>query len=921
MSRNLPFAERDAWDDHDGASRSVLDRTFDLPFVTGRWILVTVAVVAGGLLRLVDLARWPFTAAEGEIALAAHNLMRGADVPDHLLGMPATVQWVGLFLFSGGSAETVARVAAAVAGLALIIGTARFARWIGGVPAVAASLLLAFSPTLVAASRRIDGGIVLVGLSLAAVACLTLAFERGGLVWPALSGVTAALLFLSHPLGLPIFVLGGLAVYLLPTTKRIPARDGFLLCAAAALGTLVLVATSFLTRPAGFTAAIGENLSLLWTQHVSDAGTRFYMPAFNLILNEPLLIVLAIVGARAPVNQAVARALGIWAIETLILVSVLGDVGLPGYALTVLPLALLAGLGAAHVVERAPWREFQRGPAAIYVIAIILAAAALLAVFGMVTSGTGVDRTGWLLQFGLVIVVGVVPLAWTISWVGRRLQGYRGVLALVAALIVLGAIGVRSSVLAASERPGYPGEPTAAGALGADLPIIVGRLQRLSRDLTLSSRDGQDPGGGHGLVIAVDTTIAQPFAWYFRDYPRFSTFDPEREAPPPDAQVILLAGSRDPRAIAPAYRGQPYVYAYGVPDVYASPDWGALLSGIVKPSDWRTFAGFVIDREPTITPTPVEFQLLATPDIAAQLFPTVGPFSLDDRPGAGSGEGQFSRPRGIAIAADGTIYVVDSRNVRVEIFDSAGQYVAQFGGEGSGPGQFARFPGAGGGGPGGIAIGDDGRLYVADTWNHRIQVFTADGAFLFAWGSFFDAQDDPNAAQASPGQFYGPRGIDVHDGLVYVTDTGNERVQVFTPEGEFVRMFGLTGSGDGQLLEPVGIVVAADGTVLVADSHNARIARFTGDGAWLGAWPAPDWTGQRFFEPYLALGPDGTLYASASPLAAILVFAPDGTQLPNLIAPELRQPFGLAVTPDGRQVLVTDGAINAVVRVTLGGTQ
>jgi DNA-binding beta-propeller fold protein YncE len=913
----MPIAERDEWDDNFDGPRSTLDRTIDLPIATGRWMVVALAFAAGVLLRFLDLTRWPLSVGEAEITLTAHNLVHGADVPESLLGMPTTIQWVALFLFSGGSTESLARVAVATAGLLAVLAATRFERWLGAIPAVAASVLLATSPTLVAASRRVDGGILLVLLSLALIACLLRAFEERGLLWPALAGVSVALLLLSHPLGLPAILLCGLAVYLLERPEGEFSRDPVLIGFASALGTLALVATVFFTHPASFTASIGENLSLLWNDYVTEAGEGFYMPAFNLILNEPLLLILAVVAAKASPHRTLVRATGIWAIETFILISILGDVVLPGYAITVLPLALLAGLGAAHLVERVPWHEFRRGPAAIFVVAVILASAALMAVFGMVTGGAGADRSQWLLEFGLVIAVGVLPLAWTISWLGQRLAGDRGVLVLLAALILIGAISVRSTVLAASERPGMPGEPTAAGAIGSDVPILVGRLDRLSRDLTNSVRDSQDPGGGHGLIIAVDSAISQPFEWYFREYPNLTVFDPETELPPADAQVVLLSETRDPRAVAPAYRGQNYLYAHDTPEFYQSPDWGALVSGIFSPSDWRTFAGFVLDREFATDPAAIEFQLLATPDIAAQLFPSVGPFSLDDRPGAGSGDGQLSRPRGIIVADDGSTYVVDSRNVRVQQYDASGQYVAQFGGEGSGPGQFARFPGAGGGGPGGIAIGDDGRIYVADTWNHRVQVFSPEGAFLFSWGSFFDAQDDPNASQASPGQFYGPRDIAVHDGMIYVTDTGNERVQVFTPEGEFVRMFGLPGSSDGQLLEPVGIHVTDDGTVLVADSHNARIARFTTAGEWLDPWPVVEWTGQRFFEPYLEVGQDGTVYASTSTLATIIVLDSDGTPQPALLAPELRQPFGLALTPDGSQLLVTDSTINAVVRVPL----
>lgn len=240
-----------------------------------------------------------------------------------------------------------------------------------------------------------------------------------------------------------------------------------------------------------------------------------------------------------------------------------------------------------------------------------------------------------------------------------------------------------------------------------------------------------------------------------------------------------------------------------------------------------------------------------------------------------------------------------------------------FGSDGSGPGQLARFATSGGGGPNGIAIGDNGDIYVADTWNHRIQVFSSDGAYLNGWGSFFDAQDDPALAATNEGTFYGPRGLAFHDGELYVTDTGNERIQVFTPDGAFVRMWGTTGSADGNLLEPVGIAVTADGTVLVADSHNARIARFDSEGNPLEAWPVDAWAGLTFFEPYLAAGPDGSVYATNSTNGTIETFGPDGTPGVTLGEGLVRQPFGVTVTADGASLLVTDGALHAVVTVPI----
>jgi DNA-binding beta-propeller fold protein YncE len=191
----------------------------------------------------------------------------------------------------------------------------------------------------------------------------------------------------------------------------------------------------------------------------------------------------------------------------------------------------------------------------------------------------------------------------------------------------------------------------------------------------------------------------------------------------------------------------------------------------------------------------------------------------------GNGEGQFSSPWGIAVdQVRGYIYVVDSANFRIQKFDLSGEFIMQWGSFGANDGQFYF--------PRGIAVDQaDGSVYVVDMGNHRVQKFDTSTnvlpQLLAKWGGGLGPghASDPRAQE--PGQFRSPWGIAVDSqGDVYVTDTGNHRVQKFDREGNFITQWGGFGNGDGQFNFPYGIAVDAKGSVFVVDSGNTRVQQF-----------------------------------------------------------------------------------------------
>lgn len=180
----------------------------------------------------------------------------------------------------------------------------------------------------------------------------------------------------------------------------------------------------------------------------------------------------------------------------------------------------------------------------------------------------------------------------------------------------------------------------------------------------------------------------------------------------------------------------------------------------------------------------------------------------------GAGLEQFKLLGGIALDAEGNVWVTDTGNNRFAKYSPQGKFLAAYGSKGTGNGQFES--------PQGIVVNPvSGNILVADTGNDRIQEFTPLGGFVKAWGS---------SGQGN-GQFDRPTQLStrkVLDGkvLIYVSDTGNDRVQIFWGgSGNYVTQAGSSGSEPGQLKSPRGISVTG-GHWFVADSDNDRIQEF-----------------------------------------------------------------------------------------------
>lgn len=283
----------------------------------------------------------------------------------------------------------------------------------------------------------------------------------------------------------------------------------------------------------------------------------------------------------------------------------------------------------------------------------------------------------------------------------------------------------------------------------------------------------------------------------------------------------------------------------------------------------------------------------------------------------GRSPGEFHRPTAIATDADGDVYVAEAGNHRIQVLTRTGAFVRMWGSEGSGPGQFRR--------PAGIAVNAEGHVYVADTYNYRIQVFANDGTFLRSWGSKGTAPGQFHDPKALDGTGPGPEGIAVdRNGVVYVTDPWNHRVQVFASDGRYLREWRHLPGPCGQfntpdaiarckrsyLDAPTGIAVDRNGRVFVVNTGLSTnmdifyVQEFTPGGELDRVWGA-DGSGPGQFEmpAGVAVGEDGSVYVADRGNNRVQKFSADGrfaTQWGAIGNGRLRQPVAIAAGENGR---------------------
>jgi sugar lactone lactonase YvrE len=337
----------------------------------------------------------------------------------------------------------------------------------------------------------------------------------------------------------------------------------------------------------------------------------------------------------------------------------------------------------------------------------------------------------------------------------------------------------------------------------------------------------------------------------------------------------------------------------------------------------------------------------------------------------GSDPGQFFAPSGLAIGPDKNVYVADTVNNRVQVFSLAGEFKGMFGSGGTGPGQF-NFPSDVVIATGSIVY--EFKVYVADSLNDRIQVFSLDAVLapvesrtLAALSFSYSGQ--LGATGVEPGQLLRPESLDLdQNGNLVIADMRNDRIQklslsgqaldvlsdasrarftgddldlalgadgrlfvsdvyslpqngfdgaiqVFGPDGGFMTMW------DGVLA--VATTFDSQGNLIILNATTGRIEKYSPDGQLLDALGSEN-PGSRIITPRAALATDAqdNLYILSTSLGSIQKFSADGTYLDSWGAPgsqpgQLLSPYDFAI--HGDEIFVADTSNHRVQVFDLNG--
>ncbi len=636
-----------------------------------------------------------------------------------------------------------------------------------------------------------------------------------------------------------------------------------------------------------------------------------------------------------------------WAITALLAYTVAGE-KMPWLTVHItLPMILLSGWAIGYLIDTTNWVAFRskKGWQAIALLFVFIPA--LVSTF---RTGLGVNppfagksleqlstTSGFIISLVVAIASGVGLVFLMRDWSPRLVRRGFG-LVIFSLLAVLTA---RAAFMASYINYDLAKEYLVYAHCAPGDKIALQQITDISRRLT----------GGLDITVAYDDKTTYPYWWYLRNFKnqRYYGNTPTRDLR--DVPLILVGqdnfGKIEP-VVGQAYDKFEYNRIWWPNMDYFNLNGKRLLYAIFNPQMREALFQVWLNRDYTLYGeqtgedmslqnwSPSEkFRLYIRKDVVAQLWDygstaSAAPVQADPYEGkqinisadqvigtTGSEPGQFQTPRDMALAPDGTLYVADTFNNRIQHLAADGSVLQVWGtfddiSKGQAPGgTFFQ--------PWGIAVSADGSVFVADTWNHRIQKFTADGKFVNMWG-YFGQADTPFA-------IWGPRDIAIdNNGQVFITDTGNKRIVVYDENGNFVTQFGSVGLEPGQFDEPVGVAVDKNGVVYVADTWNQRIQAMSKNESGiytpLTNWEIVAWYGQSLDnKPFLAVDDNNNLYITDPEGQRVLHFTSSGSFVnyfgdygtgPN----QFNLPTGIITDRTGG-VWIADAANNRIMHFTI----
>ena len=636
-----------------------------------------------------------------------------------------------------------------------------------------------------------------------------------------------------------------------------------------------------------------------------------------------------------------------WAVISLLAFTVAGE-RMPWLTTHItMPMILVSGWAFGYLIEKTDWEEIGKRKGwlvVLFVFVFVIAFGSLLgSIFGNTPPFQGKDLAQ--LQATSTFLLAAIGTLGSGLTLWRLLKGWKfrtfAKLALLLFVALLGLQTARTAWRASFIDFDNARELLVYAHSTGDMKDTVEQIETISKRLY----------GDKSIKIAYDNDVRYPYWWYLRDYPNKYDFGSEITKQLQDYPIIVVGSSNFSR-IEPVVQDDYYQYDYKRmwwpnEDLYRGWTFEKVWNDLKDPAkrsalwslwfdrDYTQYANAFGNRSLTLaTWSPSDTaRMYIRKDVAAQIWefgispepeePVVDPYaegviSLDPEWVVSiAGDLPLNAPRDVATAPDSSIYLVDSSNSRIVHFDENGIFVNAWGGfgnvaDGNAPGGLFNDPW-------GIAVGPDGLVYVADTWNHRIQVFSPDGEFLRMWSAF-----DINGVLDG---FWGPRGIAVDENNhVFVTDTGKQRVVIFDTDGNYLSQFGGIGLEEGKMDEPVGIAVSEDGLVYIADTWNYRIQVFAPSDSGLDYFPVNSWDVEAWKsdsldnKPFLDLDADGNVYVTDPDRGRVLVFDGDGnfkklwggfdnSYIMNVIS-------GVSIGKDG-SVWVTDALSNTLLEFSM----